>query len=319
MPHLISENQGGFLSSRSILNNIILVQEAIHSSFQSNLNGMATKLDLENSFDRVSHSFIFQIMRSFGFGNHFINQITTCISSPWITPLLNGWSTAFFQSTRGLTKGLPLSPFLYILMEDSIRKSLEKKRQISYLSGITISRGFKTLNHSQFVDDTIKLGGASTKETFPHLFLECNFIFHVQEHLIQELNIQNFVPPENWKDMFLNWTQHRVIKETSNQVFKNAWNILPKFIMWKTWLARNSLIFQQKQVQAQRVAIQDKSMMLKSLIAHGIESHLGKYLSMDRAPWLKGIHPSDHKKYRVFRPLQRDHWAIRLFSKDMEI
>lgn len=38
-PSLIFENQGGFLSKRNIFRNIILVQEAIHSSLQSKTRG----------------------------------------------------------------------------------------------------------------------------------------------------------------------------------------------------------------------------------------------------------------------------------------
>lgn len=48
MPMLISENQGGFLSNKNIFSNMILVQEAIHSSFEANNSGMAIKLDLAN-------------------------------------------------------------------------------------------------------------------------------------------------------------------------------------------------------------------------------------------------------------------------------
>lgn len=35
LPRLISENQGGFLQNRYILDNVNLVQEAIHSSLES--------------------------------------------------------------------------------------------------------------------------------------------------------------------------------------------------------------------------------------------------------------------------------------------
>ena len=69
MPNLILENQGGFVKGRKIWDNIILVQEAIHSSLKNNDKGMVVKLDLGNAFDRVSHSFLFQVMRIFGFAS----------------------------------------------------------------------------------------------------------------------------------------------------------------------------------------------------------------------------------------------------------
>ena len=73
LPHLIPENQGGFVKGRKIWDNIILVQEAIQSSSKNGDKGMVVKLDLENAFDRVSHSFLLQVMRRFGFAPEFIS------------------------------------------------------------------------------------------------------------------------------------------------------------------------------------------------------------------------------------------------------
>ena len=54
---LISPLQGGFVKGRHILDNVIQVQEAMHSSFHRNEKGMLIKLDMENVFDRVKLSF----------------------------------------------------------------------------------------------------------------------------------------------------------------------------------------------------------------------------------------------------------------------
>ena len=57
MVHLISTLRGGFVAWRQILYNIIIVQEATHSSMERKQQGMAIKLDMENAFDRVYHFF----------------------------------------------------------------------------------------------------------------------------------------------------------------------------------------------------------------------------------------------------------------------
>eukprot|EP00253_Pinus_taeda_P020133 PITA_20133 len=57
LPHLISENQGGFVPSKQITDNVILIQEVIHNSFNRGERGMIIKLDMANAFDRVNHSF----------------------------------------------------------------------------------------------------------------------------------------------------------------------------------------------------------------------------------------------------------------------
>jgi hypothetical protein len=74
------------MHERQIINNIVLVQEAIHTSFVAKEKGMVIKLDMKNAFDRVRHSFLFQVLQKFGFSPNFIHWIASCIGGPWITP-----------------------------------------------------------------------------------------------------------------------------------------------------------------------------------------------------------------------------------------
>jgi hypothetical protein len=99
---LILPNQGGFIVGRQIWDNFILVQEAIHSSFSRGEAGMVIKLDMANAFDRVSHGFLKEVLQKFGFDQTFISWVGSCITSPWIAPMINGRPTPFFKSSRGL-------------------------------------------------------------------------------------------------------------------------------------------------------------------------------------------------------------------------
>ena len=73
LPRIIPENQGGFIKGSKILDNIILVQEAIHSSVNQKEKGMVVKLDLANAFDRVRYDYLFMVMEKFGFSLDFID------------------------------------------------------------------------------------------------------------------------------------------------------------------------------------------------------------------------------------------------------
>ena len=119
------------------------------------------KLDLANAFDRFSHHFLFQVMRRFGFAPEFISWVKDCISSPWIALLVNGRFSPFFQDSRVLRQGFLLSPLLYAIQASALSFQLEFFRQDQELSGIRMGRGTKDINHAQFADDTILLGGAS--------------------------------------------------------------------------------------------------------------------------------------------------------------
>jgi hypothetical protein len=115
LPAVILENLGGFIKGRNISDNIILVQEAIHSSQSRKEKGMIMKLDLASAFDRVRHNFLYHVMQQLGFDHSFVKWTQACIGIPWITPLVNDQVAGFFKATRGLRKGFPLSLLLYAI------------------------------------------------------------------------------------------------------------------------------------------------------------------------------------------------------------
>ena len=121
---LILDNQGGFIAGRQIVDNIFTIHEAIDSSHKRKEATTAIKLDLENTFDRIRHEFIFLTLGKFEFSANFVNWIKSCIISPWIASLVNSRPTDFFILSRGIHQGFPLSPFHYILVEDSLSRGL---------------------------------------------------------------------------------------------------------------------------------------------------------------------------------------------------
>ena len=161
IPTLIPPNQGGFISGCHISDNILLVQAAIHFSTKRGEAGMTIKLDLANAFDRLRHAFILLVLKKFGFPSIFINQVQAYINSPWISPLINGRPIEFFKASRGIRQGCPLSPFLYILVADSLSRRLIRLQEEGFLPGLSFRNGVQPINHALFADDTILLGIAA--------------------------------------------------------------------------------------------------------------------------------------------------------------
>ena len=90
---LISPLQGGFVKGRHLVDNVIQVQEALHSSFQRKEKGMLIKLDMKKSFDRVKIPFLYRVLLTFGFSLEFDNLIKACTDRPWFAPLVNSRPT----------------------------------------------------------------------------------------------------------------------------------------------------------------------------------------------------------------------------------
>eukprot|EP00253_Pinus_taeda_P006872 PITA_06872 len=118
---------------------------------------------MANVFDRVNCSFLIKVLLSFGFSHHFVHLINACIDNLWIALLVNDRPSNFFQARRGIRQGCPLSPFLYILMADSLSRKLIAERIFGSLPGLKPSTGVDPLNHALFADDSLLLGGASTR------------------------------------------------------------------------------------------------------------------------------------------------------------
>eukprot|EP00253_Pinus_taeda_P001798 PITA_01798 len=138
--YLISPLQGGFVKERHLINNVIQVQEALHSSHSQKEKGMLIKLDMSNAFDRVRLSFLYKILLSFGFSADFVNMIKACTHRPWIAPLVSGRPSDFFQPSRGPRQGCSLSPFLYILMAESLSRKLTVEMEIGTIPGALINK-----------------------------------------------------------------------------------------------------------------------------------------------------------------------------------
>ena len=131
---LISPLQGGFVKGIHLVNNVIQVQEDLHSSFLRKEKGMIIKLDMKNAFDQVKLSFLYDVLPSFGFCSAFVNLIKACTDKPWIAPLLNGRPTDFFKATKGLRKDYLMSPLLFILMVET----LSRKHSAGKEAGISL-------------------------------------------------------------------------------------------------------------------------------------------------------------------------------------
>ena len=70
--------------------------------------------------------------------------IKWCMSIATFSVSLNGSPTGFFRSSRGLRRGDPLSPYLFVLGMEALSLMRDKATKGGYISGI-FSRGEMTL------------------------------------------------------------------------------------------------------------------------------------------------------------------------------
>ncbi|GJY37748.1 RNA-directed DNA polymerase, eukaryota, partial [Tanacetum coccineum] len=83
-------------------------------------------VDFEKAFDSVRWDFLDDVLKNLGFGSRWRDWIQGCLNSSKGSILVNGSPTSEFQYFKGLKQGDPLSPFLFILVMESLHLSFQK-------------------------------------------------------------------------------------------------------------------------------------------------------------------------------------------------
>ncbi|WMV18188.1 hypothetical protein MTR67_011573 [Solanum verrucosum] len=159
LPNIISQNQAGFVKGRSITENILLAQEIIRDINRRNNNvNVVVKLDMAKAYDRVSWIFLTKVLRKFGFAEVIIDMVWRIISNNWYSVLVNGITHGFFQSSRGLKQGDPLSPTLFIIAAEVLSRGLNNLHRDESMKGYGLPKWSPEINHLSYADDTILFG-----------------------------------------------------------------------------------------------------------------------------------------------------------------
>ncbi|GKB54208.1 RNA-directed DNA polymerase, eukaryota, reverse transcriptase zinc-binding domain protein [Tanacetum coccineum] len=132
-------------------------------------NSLVFKVDFEKAYDSVRWDYLDDILRKFGFGEKWCEWIQSCLRSSRGSVIVNGSPTEEFQFYKGLKQGDPLSPFLFILVMESLHVSFQRV----VFKGITLGSSLH-LSHMFYADDAIFVGqwSESNISTIVHV-LDC--------------------------------------------------------------------------------------------------------------------------------------------------
>ncbi|XP_026396130.1 uncharacterized protein LOC113290763 [Papaver somniferum] len=157
MKKIISPYQVTYISGRLISDNIVIAQEIIHSmkKKRGQIGWMALKLDMSKTVDRLEWDFLIKVLKYFGFSDDLCALIYQCISTTSLSVMLNGSLCEEFQPTRGIRKGDPLSPYLFILAMEFLSRHISTAQQNNSIKGIKVDVGSPATNHLLFADDCL--------------------------------------------------------------------------------------------------------------------------------------------------------------------
>ncbi|GJT00400.1 RNA-directed DNA polymerase, eukaryota, reverse transcriptase zinc-binding domain protein [Tanacetum coccineum] len=175
MGKLVNEVQSAFIASRQILEGPFILNEIIHWCKAKKKQSMIFKVDFEKAFDSVRWDFLDYILKKFGFGSRWCTWIQSCLKSSRGSILVNGSPTSEFQFYKGLKQGDPLSPFLFILVMESLHLSFQNVVNAGLFKGVALDSSLQ-LSHLFYADDVVFIGQwcDSNLSTITHV-LDCFF------------------------------------------------------------------------------------------------------------------------------------------------
>ena len=160
-PSIIHEDQAGFIPGRLITDQIRLTQMILHYAEAVEENGVIIALDQEKAYDKIMHDYLWLALDKYGIPTSFINTIRSLYETAESLVIINGERSSFFQVTRGVWQGDPLSCLLFDIAIEPLAKSIWK----SDLTGFTTDHINKTIV-SLFTDDiTVYLSENDNVET----------------------------------------------------------------------------------------------------------------------------------------------------------
>ncbi|GJS35978.1 RNA-directed DNA polymerase, eukaryota, reverse transcriptase zinc-binding domain protein [Tanacetum coccineum] len=165
----------GDVKDRQILDGPFILNEVIQWCKSKKKQSLIFKVDFEKAYDSVRWDFLDDVLKKFGFGNKWRDWIQKCLRSSRGSIIINGSPTEEFQFFKGLKQGDPLSPFLFILIMESLHLSFQSVVDVGLFKGIHLSP-LVNLSHMFYADDAVFVGQwcDDNINTLVHV-LECFF------------------------------------------------------------------------------------------------------------------------------------------------
>ena len=140
---LITEHQSAFAKDRLILDNIVVAFETLHhmKHHNSGKHGyMAIKLDISKAYDRIEWVYLEKLMEKMGFCARWVTLMTSCVKTVSYSIMVNGEPTEMIHPNRGIRKGDPLSPFLFLLCTEGLHALIKHSARNGDIKGFSLCK-----------------------------------------------------------------------------------------------------------------------------------------------------------------------------------
>ncbi|GJW69692.1 RNA-directed DNA polymerase, eukaryota [Tanacetum coccineum] len=151
---LVSDTQSAFVAGRQILDGPFILNEILHWCKRKKKHAMFFKVDFAKAYDSVRWDYLLDVLEAFGFGSIWCKWIRGTFSFAKASILVNGSPSNEFSFHCGLRQGDPLSPYLFILVMESLHLSFLRVVDEGLFKGILLP-GSISISHLFYADDAM--------------------------------------------------------------------------------------------------------------------------------------------------------------------
>ena len=121
---VVSQEQQGFLGGRSLLRNVIDVEDAMRIAALRGNSPAAIFFDFSAAFPSISQAFLRKVMVHLGFPEGIVNFVDCLYHDNRCLMSLGGRHVEGFSIKSGIRQGCPLSPLLFAVAADILLRRL---------------------------------------------------------------------------------------------------------------------------------------------------------------------------------------------------
>ncbi|GJX36859.1 putative RNA-directed DNA polymerase, eukaryota, reverse transcriptase zinc-binding domain protein [Tanacetum coccineum] len=151
---LVSDTQSAFVANRQILDGPFILNEILHWCKRKKKQAMFFKVDFAKAYDSVRWDYLLDVLEAFGFGQTWCKWIRGTFSSARVSILVNGSPSNNFSFHCGFKQGDPLSPYLFILIMESLHMSFSRAVNEGLFKGVHL-QGAISISHLFYADDAM--------------------------------------------------------------------------------------------------------------------------------------------------------------------
>ena len=240
LPNIIHHNQTGFVKDRNISDSIRTLLDTITYTDRLKCQGLMLFLDLEKAFDTLENDFMLKALKCFNFGKSLIQWVKTFYKDISSCIMNNGMSTGYFNVSRGVRQGDPLSPYLFTLSLEILSHNIRENNKIKGIkiddeelklvqhaddTTSTLSDKESALELLKVIDKFSKISGLKLNHTKTELFWLGNQKFSKDKI--------NFITPKEYVNVLGITLGHNYEEVLKRNLEKKLGEIANTFNMWK--------------------------------------------------------------------------------------